>query len=103
MSKEMVIHPEHYNQEGKKECWDEMVDLFGAQAVAIFDALNAYKYRYRAGLKEGNSTEQDTAKIDNYMRHCADLLATHRESPYAPNNDGLDLAVRCYVKMRDLV
>lgn len=28
-----VIHPTHYNQKDRKECWDEMVKLFGKDAV----------------------------------------------------------------------
>lgn len=74
--KEMVIHPDHYNVSGRKECWDEMKELFGDAAVAIFDCLSAYKYRYRAGEKDGNPEEQDKAKIENYMAHAAWIVAT---------------------------
>lgn len=75
MEKDLVYHPEHYNQEGRKECWDEMLELFGEEAVAIFDMLSAYKYHYRAGTKDGNPEEQDKRKIDNYMIHAANLIA----------------------------
>lgn len=74
-NKELVVHPDHYNIEGRKECWDEMIEIFGVEAVGIFDVLSAYKYHYRAGEKVYNPEEQDKAKIDNYMRHCADLIA----------------------------
>ena len=30
--KEQVNHPSHYNLPGKKECIDEMVDIYGASA-----------------------------------------------------------------------
>ena len=79
----MVIHPEHYNKEGRKECWDEMIEIFGEEAVAIFDILSAYKYHYRAGDKEGNPEEQDVAKIKNYMNHSADLIIDNKLSNVA--------------------
>lgn len=69
----LVEHPDHYNAEGKKECWDEMIDIFGPEAVIIFDCLSAYKYRYRAGLKEGNPEEQDLDKIREYLKHASKL------------------------------
>lgn len=72
---ELVYHPKHYNQTGRKECWDEMRELFGDEAVAIFDCLSAYKYYYRAGEKADNPEEQDKAKIENYVRHSAELIA----------------------------
>lgn len=64
-----VFHPTHYNQKDRKECWDEMIEIFGKDAVIIFDCLNAYKYYYRKGLKDGNSYEQDSEKMENYMEH----------------------------------
>lgn len=98
MSKELVIHPEHYNKDGRKECWDEMIDKFGPMAVAIFDCLSAYKYKYRAGDKDGNPEEQDMAKITNYMHHSADLIATAKHSMI--NSEGGNLAVKCYTTMK---
>jgi hypothetical protein len=73
----LVNHPDHYNKEGRKECWDEMIDLFGYEAVAIFDILSAYKYYYRAGSKDGNSKEQDLAKSDQYMSHSAEMIVNY--------------------------
>ena len=82
-NKEMVIHPEHYNTVGRKECWTEMIEIFGdsqsdiilgEEAVIIFDMMSAYKYWYRAGEKDGNPKEQDLAKIDNYINHAQGLL-----------------------------
>lgn len=77
MNENMVNHPSHYNQNGKKECWDEMVDIFGIDAVIIFDCLNAYKYNYRAGNKNGNSIEQDMAKLKVYLEHADNLVNEH--------------------------
>lgn len=67
--KKNVNHPTHYNQEGKKECIVEMEEQFGVIAVYWFCKLNAFKYDYRAGNKEGNSAEQDKAKSDWYKNY----------------------------------
>jgi len=77
MDKSLVYNPAHYNHAGRKECWEEMREIFGDEAVAIFDILSAYKYLYRAGSKEGNSADQDKAKISNYVVHCKTLLNEH--------------------------
>ena len=68
VANEKVNHPKHYNQPGKKECIDEMVELFGLQATLDFCWLNCYKYLYRAGHKEGNSRTQDIDKARWYFR-----------------------------------
>ena len=59
-----VDHPTHYNQY-KFECIDEMVILFGVDAVIDFCKCNAWKYRERAPYK-GNE-KQDNAKADWYL------------------------------------
>ncbi len=64
---EHVNHPQHYCAEGKKECIVEMVEKYGFVATANFALLNAYKYLYRAGLKGGNSAEQDIKKAQWYF------------------------------------
>lgn len=58
----------YYNKEGRKECWEEMMDINPA-GTAIFDLWNAYKYLYRAGSKADNSKEQDLKKAKNYIEH----------------------------------
>lgn len=63
MKKEMVIHPSHYNLPGRKECFDEMIEMFGVEAFKDFCLLNVYKYVYRAEYKNG---EEDLKKADNY-------------------------------------
>ena len=45
------INPDHYKDENGKECWEAMVEEFGAEATAIFFHINAFKYRFRAGKK----------------------------------------------------
>lgn len=71
---ETVNHPEHYNS-GKHECIDEMIALFGVEAVKAFCACNVHKYRYRAQKKGG---EEDLAKADWYM---GKLMELQQEEP----------------------
>lgn len=63
--KETVNHPEHY--QGKYECIEEMINLFGIEAVKDFCKCNIYKYRFRAGRKQGEEYEKDISKAENYM------------------------------------
>lgn len=71
---EQVNHPSHYQQEGKRECINEMCFVFGTNYTANWAIITAYKYLYRAGNKEGNSYEQDMAKAKWYL----DWAETHR-------------------------
>lgn len=73
-NKEMVNHPDHYKQ-GGKECIEVMLDEFGPFMVASFCFLNAFKYRWRAGKKDGNSTEQDLAKAKWYENYAENLMS----------------------------
>lgn len=61
-----VDHPEHY--QGAFECIDEMVALFGVEAVKAFCRCNVYKYRYRAD-KKGGAT--DIAKANEPCVDCS--------------------------------
>lgn len=78
--KEMVNHPAHYNAPGRKECIEEMVDRWGAEQTATWCEMTAYKYEYRAGTKEGNSTEQDMAKRQWYLDKAKELRTTKRDA-----------------------
>ena len=73
--KEQVNHPAHYNAPGRKECIEEMVDMWGAEQTAIWCEMTAYKYQYRAGTKDGNSEEQDLAKRQWYLDKAKELRA----------------------------
>jgi hypothetical protein len=73
MAKEMVNHPAHYNLSGRKECIDEMIDLYGKEKVALWCEMTAYKYDYRKGTKDGNSMEQELAKIRWYLDKAKEL------------------------------
>lgn len=72
-----VNHPFYYQQEGRKECIVEMEEQFGVKAVYWFCKLNAYKYRYRAGNKDGNTAEQDEAKAQWYDKKADEMLLKH--------------------------
>lgn len=63
-----VNHPAHY--QGQHECIDEMVALFGVDAVKDFCRCNVHKYRYRADAKNG---QEDLDKADWYMTKLMEL------------------------------
>lgn len=63
-----VNHPSHY--QGKHECIDEMIALFGVEAVKAFCKCNVYKYRYRASAKNG---QEDLDKANWYMDKLLEL------------------------------
>lgn len=68
-----VQHPSHY--QGPHECIDLMQALFGKEDVMAFCRCNSFKYRFRAGKKEGAAYEQDIAKAQFYE----DLLIEMRQ------------------------
>lgn len=65
-----VNHPKHYCREGAMECIDEMVLIFGKEAVKHFCICNAWKYRARAMNKNG---EEDLKKSDWYIKKFKEL------------------------------
>lgn len=69
---EQVNHPAHYQKNGR-ECIDVMIEKFGTEAVINFCECNQFKYEWRAGMKEGNSAEQDLAKAEWYKNKAKEL------------------------------
>ena len=69
MKNDNVNSPAHYCQ-GSMECIDEMVVVFGKEAVKNFCLLNVWKYRKRALFKNG---EEDIKKSDWYMTKYREL------------------------------
>ena len=67
-----VNHPSHYNNYSV-EVLEMMRGIWGDEKVAIFCELNAFKYRMRMGLKEGNPIEQDLAKEKFYLDYMKKL------------------------------
>ncbi len=74
-----VNHPDHYNTH-PMECIDEMVVVFGFDAVIDFCKCNAWKYRYRAGNKD--DIKQDLAKSDWYLNKAKELQSMKNGNPY---------------------
>ena len=70
MSEEKVNHPNHYNQY-PVEVIDMMIDIWGAEGVAAFCIMNAFKYRMRLGLKD--DIQQDLAKEQWYLNKSKEL------------------------------
>lgn len=76
-NKDMVNHPDHYNQ-GGIECIDAMVAAFGKAKVFDFCHLNAMKYLWRAGRK--GSIVEDMRKAQWYLDKAISLI----EEPVKP-------------------
>lgn len=68
--KDMVNHPSHYTDDNGMECIDEMMLVFGEEAVAHFCLCNVWKYRHRAVYKNG---VEDKLKSDWYMAKYKEL------------------------------
>ena len=69
-TKDNINHPFHYTNR-EHECIDEMVAVFGIQAVIDFCKCNAWKYRYRADSK--GSHDDDMKKADWYISKMMEL------------------------------
>lgn len=65
---DLVNHPSHYTH--GMECIDEMILIFGKEAVKNFCICNAWKYRKRALHKNG---QQDMDKSDWYINKYKEL------------------------------
>lgn len=64
-----VNHPSHYTQ-GKIECIDAMIDIFGVEAVKNYCLCNSFKYIWRHKMKNG---DEDLAKAAWYMNKLQEL------------------------------
>lgn len=76
INSEMVNHPSHYNLPNRKECIDEMIDIYGLKDVAKWCEITAYKYKYRAGHKD--SLTQDVQKAIWYTIKAHELKSRRR-------------------------
>lgn len=74
---EGVNHPEHY--QGAHECIEVMRAMFGDRAVEDFCRLCAFKYRFRAGNKDGESKEKDIAKAEWYEDYLINMQKEYRD------------------------
>ena len=75
---EYVNHPTHYNHDGRKECWDEWVDKYGADTAVVICLGNADKYLYRAGTKKDNPELQDIKKAQMYFRKAGEIMLANK-------------------------
>lgn len=87
-SESTVDHPAHYNRNNAIECIDEMELVFGPEATANFCLLNCWKYRYRAGDKNG---QQDIEKSDWYMQKYKELKKKHKSSSYTMSTKDISI------------
>lgn len=87
---EMVNHPSHYNKPGRKECIEEMIDLYGLDAVITFCTLNSYKYLYRHDLKNG---QEDLDKAKWYENKSLELAENNGKIQIA-KHFGLELQMQ---------
>lgn len=76
INSDMVNHPSHYNLPDRKECIDEMIDIYGLKDVAKWCEITAYKYEYRAGHKD--SLTQDMLKAMWYTDKARELKSKRR-------------------------
>ncbi len=76
INSDMVNHPSHYNLPDRKECIDEMIDIYGLKDVAKWCEITAYKYKYRAGHKD--SLTQDVQKAIWYTTKAHELKSKRR-------------------------
>lgn len=67
-----INHPDYY--QGKHECISVMRAMFGDEAVKAFCRCNAFKYRFRAGKKDGESKEKDLAKAEWYEDYLMNMI-----------------------------
>lgn len=67
------INPKHYQASGL-ETWEMMLKIWGKEAFIKHCEMCAFKYRMRAGLKQGASVETDLAKA-NWYEAKAKMLA----------------------------
>ena len=76
INSEMVNHPSHYNLPNRKECIDEMIDIYGIKDVAKWCEITAYKYKYRAGHK--GSVVEDMSKAAWYIDKARELKSKRK-------------------------
>lgn len=68
-----VNHPFYYQQEGRKECIEEIRDTLGLYGVIMFSIGNAMKYMYRVNDK--GAAMNNVLKAQWYVRYVDKMLA----------------------------
>ena len=75
------INPKHYQASGF-ETWEMMLKIWGKEAFIKHCEMCAFKYRMRAGLKQGASVETDLAKANWYEAKAKMLSEKEDREPY---------------------
>lgn len=70
------VNPAHY-QNGSKEVWEMMVDIWGKDKYIAHCEMCAFKYRQRLGLKPGQPVERDLEKARWYENKAKELRASN--------------------------
>lgn len=65
---------EYYSKVNQACCLDSMIERYGLYETAIFCKINAFKYKYRRGNKDGETYESDTEKMQWYMNMYNELI-----------------------------
>lgn len=65
VKEEAVNHPQHY--QGKHECIEVMRHMFGDNAVRCFCKCNAFKYRFRSKMKNGDEDIKKAEWYEDYL------------------------------------
>ncbi len=73
-----ICHPSYY--QGEFEYIDLMREIYGDETVRHFCICNAYKYRFRAGKKDGNTAEDDIKKAKWYERYLMEEVPNNYNS-----------------------
>lgn len=67
-----INHPEYY--QGQHECIEIMRALFGDDAVKGFCQCNSFKYRFRAGVKDMATYDDDIKKAEWYENYLIKMI-----------------------------
>jgi hypothetical protein len=66
------VNPLHYKGYSV-EAIEMMLRIYGAEKVAVYCEINAFKYRMRLGKKQGESIADDLAKEKWYLDKANEL------------------------------
>lgn len=79
INSDMVNHPSHYNLPNRKECIDEMIDIYGLKDVAKWCEITSYKCKYRARHASSfTNFVQDMHEATWYMDKARELKSKRR-------------------------
>lgn len=79
INSDMVNHPSHYNLPDRKECIDEMIDIYGLKDVAKWCEITACKCKYRARHASSfTNFVQDMHEATWYMDKARELKSKRR-------------------------